>query len=93
MTGVDAVGAGTVLDLGGRHLELLATPGHLAVLDREAGLLFAGDVVHPNHRAILHFAGCDAREFRHPVDRLIDVRDAGAFDTLLPAHVPPLAGG
>jgi len=95
-TGVESIGPGAVVDLGGRHLELLATPGHapghLAVLDRKAGLLFASDVVHRDHRALLHFAGCDAVEFSHTVDRLVDFRDAGAFDTLMPAHVPLLEG-
>ena len=39
------------IDLGGRTLEILSTPGHtpdaISVLDRERGLLFSGDTYYP----------------------------------------------
>jgi glyoxylase-like metal-dependent hydrolase (beta-lactamase superfamily II) len=42
---------GLAIDLGGRRLELLHTPGHTAdsimLLDRAAGILFTGDAVYP----------------------------------------------
>jgi glyoxylase-like metal-dependent hydrolase (beta-lactamase superfamily II) len=44
---------GDVLDLGGRHLVALHTPGHspgsLSLLDASAGLLFCADTVHDGH--------------------------------------------
>lgn len=95
-TGVENVHAGDVLDLGGRELELVATPGHapghLAALDREAGLLFAGDVVHMDYSLFAHFDGGDLREYRGTLDRLVDFRSAGVYDTVFFSHVPPLSG-
>ncbi|MCL1805749.1 MAG: MBL fold metallo-hydrolase [Clostridiales bacterium] len=42
---------GAAFDLGGRLLEVLATPGHspdsIMLLDRQAGVLFTGDTVYP----------------------------------------------
>jgi len=43
--------AGDRIDLGGRTLEIIATPGHtpdaICLLDRNAGLLFTGDTYYP----------------------------------------------
>jgi glyoxylase-like metal-dependent hydrolase (beta-lactamase superfamily II) len=45
------VGDGTRIDLGGRALEVLSTPGHtpdaVSLLDRANGLLFTGDTYYP----------------------------------------------
>ena len=42
---------GDVLDLGGREIQIIATPGHtpdsICLLDRAAGLLFTGDTYYP----------------------------------------------
>lgn len=42
---------GDVLDLGGRQLQIIATPGHtpdaICLFDRAAGLLFTGDTYYP----------------------------------------------
>lgn len=42
---------GDLIDLGGRSLEIIATPGHtpdaICLLDRSAGLLFTGDTYYP----------------------------------------------
>ena len=42
---------GRRIDLGGRHLEVLHTPGHspdsISLFDREANLLFAADFIYP----------------------------------------------
>jgi len=44
---------GATIDLGGRALELMHTPGHspdsVSLLDREAGLLFAADFIYPGN--------------------------------------------
>lgn len=95
-TGVETVRAGDVFDLGGRELEMLATPGHarghLAALDREAGLLFASDVVHMDYRLFAHFEGGDLQEYRGTLSRLVDFFTVGAYDTVFFSHVPPLSG-
>lgn len=96
ITGVESIGPGETVDLGGRELELLAVPGHspgqLAVLDREAGALFGSDVIHNDYGLYVHFEGCNAREYLATFERLIDLRDAGAFDTLYLSHSRPLSG-
>lgn len=42
---------GEKIDLGGRHIEIIATPGHtpdaISLLDRTNGLLFTGDTYYP----------------------------------------------
>ncbi len=47
----NAIQDGAKIDLGGRTLEVLSTPGHtpdaLCLFDREAGLLFTGDTYYP----------------------------------------------
>lgn len=95
-TGVADVHPGEVLDLGGREVELLPTPGHapdqLAALEREAGVLFAADVVHLEYSLYAHFEGGDLRNFGGTLSRLVDARSAGAFDTVVFSHVPPLSG-
>lgn len=94
--GVENIYAGEVIDLGGRELELVATPGHspdhLAALERDSGLLFASDVVHMDHSLFAHFEGGDLREYRGTLNRLVDFHTAGAYDTIFFSHVPPLSG-
>ncbi|HEY1419903.1 MAG TPA: MBL fold metallo-hydrolase [Candidatus Dormibacteraeota bacterium] len=74
---------GDVLDLGGRRLEVLHTPGHspdcICVIDRENGLLFGGDTVNTgpvyaqyDESNLSHFAASLARlsEMREGVRRV-----------------------
>jgi glyoxylase-like metal-dependent hydrolase (beta-lactamase superfamily II) len=82
---------GEVLDLGGRKLEVLLTPGHapdaLCLLDRENRLLFTGDTFYP---AVLyaHLPGSDYARYRATAGRLAGLQ--GEIDFLLPAHNEPL---
>jgi glyoxylase-like metal-dependent hydrolase (beta-lactamase superfamily II) len=96
VTGVESVYPGTVLDLGGRSVELLPTPGHareqLAVLDRETRSVFASDVVHTDYDCYAHFPGGDLAACRATMALLADCFEAGAFDTMYFSHVPPLSG-
>lgn len=95
-TGVGAVADGDTLDLGGRTLEVVHlpghSPGHVGALDRDAGVLYGGDVVHGDRDLYVHFADCDLREYAATFDRLVDLHEAGAFDTLLTGHCPPIEG-
>ncbi len=95
-TDVTPVEGGDVVDLGDRQLELVDLPGHspgqLGVLDREAGVLHGGDVVHLDRNLYVHFDDCDVREYVDTFERLVDLRDAGAFDVLTTAHNAPIAG-
>ncbi|MFB6107582.1 MAG: MBL fold metallo-hydrolase [Haloplanus sp.] len=96
ITGVEAIEPGTTVDLGGRTLELVHVPGHspgqLAALDREDGVLYGGDVLHNGHGLYIHFEGCDAADYLDTLANLRELRDAGAFDTLYVSHAAPVAG-
>lgn len=96
VSGVESADPGEVLDLGGRVLELHQVPGHspgqLAALDREAGVLYGGDVLHNEHALYVHFEGCDLEAYEETLGHLCELRDAGAFDTLRVSHAPPLSG-
>lgn len=90
------VAGGDGFELGDRRLETVHTPGHspghLALLDGEAGVLYGGDVVHRDAGLYVHLEGGDLRAYRETFARLAELRDDGAFDTLLTSHNPPFAG-
>ncbi len=87
---------GELLEVGGRHLEVLSTPGHtrghLCLLDRDAGVLLAGDHVLP------HITPSVGVEVDAPPSALGDfleslrwVRSLEA-PLVLPAHGPAFTG-
>jgi glyoxylase-like metal-dependent hydrolase (beta-lactamase superfamily II) len=83
---------GDRIDLGGRALEVLATPGHtpdaISLLDRANGLLFTGDTYYPAtiwlYRPETDFAAYDAS-----IRRLAEL--APQIKTVLGAHNIPVA--
>jgi glyoxylase-like metal-dependent hydrolase (beta-lactamase superfamily II) len=83
---------GQRLDLGGRDLEVLLTPGHtpdsLCLLDRANGLLFMGDTFYLGP-IYLYVAETDVAAYARSVDRLAAL--APTLDLLLPAHNLPVA--
>jgi glyoxylase-like metal-dependent hydrolase (beta-lactamase superfamily II) len=87
-----AVEDGDRIDLGDRTLEVLHTPGHsaghLSLLDREAGVLYGGDVVHIDTGVYAHFENSDVRAFHETFERLVDLRDDGEFEVLHTSHNP-----
>jgi glyoxylase-like metal-dependent hydrolase (beta-lactamase superfamily II) len=82
---------GEEIDLGGRKLEVLLTPGHapdaLCLLDRETRLLFTGDTFYPA-ALYAHLSGSDFTLYRKTAQRLAELR--GDVDFVLPAHNEPL---
>lgn len=86
------VADGQVIDLGERRLEVIATPGHspdsLALVDREAGLLWTGDTFYEG-AVWLHFPGTDLPAYARSIERLAAL--APRLRRLLPAHDLPLA--
>jgi glyoxylase-like metal-dependent hydrolase (beta-lactamase superfamily II) len=78
---------GTVIDLGGRSLEVLLTPGHapdsLCLLDRENRLLFTGDTFYPAP-LYTHIPGADFDAYRNSAHRLAAL--APLIRYLLPGH-------
>ena len=82
---------GDVLELaGGERLEILHTPGHapghVALLERRRGSLFAGDLVSGVSTILVDSAPGSLDEYLASLER---IRDAGA-KTLFPAHGPPM---
>lgn len=78
--------AGAELDLGGRVLDVLGIPGHeqthIALYDRETGLLFTGDSLYPG----LLFIN-DWTTYRASMRRLADFVATHAISHVLGAHV------
>ncbi|MBM4218847.1 MAG: MBL fold metallo-hydrolase [Gammaproteobacteria bacterium] len=83
---------GERLELGGRTLEVLATPGHtpdsLCLLDVENGLLLTGDTFYAGE-LYLWAPETDVKAYAASIDRLAAL--APGLKRLLPAHGPPVA--
>lgn len=90
----EVVGEGTVIDLGGRSLEVLMTPGHapdsLCLLDRDGALLFTGDTFYPAP-LYAHLTGSDLAAYRASAHRLAAMAPLVRY--LLPGHNVGLVGG
>src|ERR1700733_840871 len=83
---------GAKIDLGGRALEIIATPGHtpdaISLLDRANRLLFTGDTYYP--AAIwLYRPETDLAAYRRSIQRLAAL--APQIDLVLGAHNIPVA--
>jgi pimeloyl-ACP methyl ester carboxylesterase/glyoxylase-like metal-dependent hydrolase (beta-lactamase superfamily II) len=83
---------GDVIDLGGRELEILFIPGHtddsVALLDRDAGLLWTGDSFYEGP-IWLFFPETDLAAYEQSLARLVAL--APDLNALLPAHNTPKA--
>ncbi len=78
---------GSTLDLGGRVLELLHTPGHspdsISLLDRASSILFAADFLYPGP-LYAQIPGADLKAYLQTADSLLPVLPESV--TLLCAH-------
>ena len=83
---------GSTFELGGRTLEVIATPGHtpdaIALLDRANGLLFTGDSYYPGP-IYLYRPETDLDAYEHSMARLAAL--SSKVKSLLPSHNVPLA--
>lgn len=95
-TKAEAIEPGDRFDLGNTELEVLAVPGHSpgqqAALDPDSGVLYGGDVVGGNGDLIAVFQHSNLESYADTIERLVDLRDVGEFDTLLTGHVRPYRG-
>ncbi|HMJ95366.1 MAG TPA: MBL fold metallo-hydrolase [Thermoleophilaceae bacterium] len=70
---------GDVIDLGGRRLTVLHTPGHtpdgISLLDEHEGLLFGGDTINTGP-LYAHFADSDLAQFGASARRLAELEDS-----------------
>jgi glyoxylase-like metal-dependent hydrolase (beta-lactamase superfamily II) len=82
----------TVIDLGGRKLEVLSVPGHtpdsIALLDRGNRLLFTGDTFYVGPIWLFE-PETDLNAYARSTARLAAL--AGSLDLLLPGHNTPAA--
>jgi glyoxylase-like metal-dependent hydrolase (beta-lactamase superfamily II) len=83
---------GERIDLGGRVVEILATPGHtpdsISLLDRENGLLFSGDTFYPAE-IYLYRPETDLGAYERSMQRLAGL--AAQVRLVLPSHNVPVA--
>ena len=83
---------GDHMDLGGRDLEIVFTPGHtpdsLSLLDRANGLLFTGDTFYPGP-IYLFTPETDFAAYARSVSRVAELEPQ--LKLLLPAHNVPVA--
>jgi glyoxylase-like metal-dependent hydrolase (beta-lactamase superfamily II) len=83
---------GDRLELGGRTLEVVATPGHtpdsISLLDAANGFLFTGDTFYVGE-VFLWAPETDARRYAESIARLAAL--VPGLERLFPAHGPPAA--
>lgn len=83
---------GETIDVGGRELEILGTPGHtpdsISLLDRANGLLFTGDTYYSGE-IYLWTPETDLSAYTASIDRLAGLEPE--LKKLLPAHGLPVA--
>ncbi len=82
---------GDRIDLGGRALEVVHTPGHapgaVVLLDRAARVLLAGDTLRTG-TILLMLKKSDPVAYRRSLERIVALLDA--VDTIYPAHGAPM---
>lgn len=82
---------GDRVDLGGRELEVLETPGHtpdsICLLDRANGLLFTGDTYYSGE-IYLWAPETSVSDYTASIDKLAGL---DSLKKLMPAHGPPVA--
>jgi len=80
-----------VIDLGGRKLEVIYTPGHssdhICLLDRDARYLYTGDIYYTGG-VTSYLPGGNHDDFIKSCKRLVDLMPE--YDWLMPAHNEPL---
>jgi glyoxylase-like metal-dependent hydrolase (beta-lactamase superfamily II) len=88
------VAEGDVIDVGGRRLEILETPGHapdsICLIDRANRILFTGDTFYlaPLYT---HVDGSDFEEYARSAARLAGL--AGEIDVAITSHNVPIVDG
>ena len=88
------IAEGDVIDVGGRRLEILETPGHapdsICLIDRQNRILFTGDTFYlaPLYA---HVDGSDFEDFARSAARLAGL--AGEIDIAITSHNVPIVDG
>jgi glyoxylase-like metal-dependent hydrolase (beta-lactamase superfamily II) len=86
----DFVKEGSIIDLGGRLLEIMHVPGHtpdaITLIDREAGLMWTGDSFYQGP-IWLYADETDLKEYAKSLSKM--VKEVPNLVALLPAHNTP----
>lgn len=94
-TGPEPVAAtdGQIIDLGGRQLQLIFTPGHthgsLCVYEPATGILFTGDNVQANATALREWNACSVEEFAESMEKLAKLHITRILGGHRPNDNPP----
>ncbi len=84
---IEEIGEGFIFDLGGRHIEVLHTPGHTAggicLADAENKVIFTGDMV-ADKPIYMGSADADTEAYLKSLKRILEYGDRGF--TMLPSH-------
>jgi len=83
---------GHIINLGGRKLQVIATPGHtpdaICLYDKQAGYLWCGDSFYEGP-ILLSGEGTDLKAYQHSINRMAQL--AAKSTRVLPAHNLPIA--
>lgn len=78
----------SVFDLGGRELDVIATPGHenahIMLFDRRTGILLSGDALYPGR---LYYKRADLPIYRASVRRVINALRGRDMHWIMGAHI------
>lgn len=94
-TGPEPIGVedGHIIDLGGRQLQLIFTPGHthgsLCVYEAETGILFTGDNVQANTTALTEWNSSTVEEFANSLGKLAKLNITRILGGHKPNDNPP----
>jgi glyoxylase-like metal-dependent hydrolase (beta-lactamase superfamily II) len=85
---------GYMINLGGRKLQVIATPGHtpdaICLYDKQAGYLWCGDSFYEGP-ILLSDDGTDLKAYQQSINRMAQL--AGKSTCVLPAHNLPIVSG
>ena len=77
------------IDLGGRVIDVLGTPGHqaqsLSFYDRNTHLLLAGDIVYPGHLFV--FTPAEWSDFVDSLQRMVDFASENPVEWVVGCHI------
>jgi glyoxylase-like metal-dependent hydrolase (beta-lactamase superfamily II) len=83
---------GFMIGLGGRNLQVIATPGHtpdaICLYDKQIGYLWCGDIFYQGP-ILLSSAGTDLKAYQQSIHRMAEL--AAKSTRILPAHNLPIA--